>query len=150
MIVSKCTSGGAYGFYVIFCLPFISRERFWYYMLACQIQSCVVALLKFTFHDPRPTFVWTGLFEEGCSTSWGNPSGHAMECINFALILLLDHIFPSDWSRNKYPHLNTRDMHKNPLTFIGFIGFLLIYWPLVTYDRIFLGKHTLNQVFLGN
>jgi len=148
--VSKTTSGGAYGLYVLFLIPFISRERFWYYFAAAQLQSCLVAVLKFSFHDPRPTFIWTGLSEEGCSSSWGNPSGHAMECINFALIILLDNIFASEWSRRTYPHLNTMSLKKDPCVFGGLLLFLFIYWPLVTFDRIYLGKHALNQVFLGN
>ena len=88
--------------------------------------------------------------EEGCSSSWGNPSGHALEAINIPLLLLLDNIFPSDWSKKKYPALNTKTLNENRGAFAANLVFLLYLCPSVTFARLFLGKHTLNQLLLGN
>ena len=57
-ILSELTGGGAYGALILILLPFISRERFWYYLLVVQFQSFIVAACKFSFHDPRPTMIW--------------------------------------------------------------------------------------------
>ena len=97
------TGGGAYGTGILALLPFISRERFWYYMLTFAFQSFLVAAFKFSFHDPRPTFVWKGIMDTGCSTSFGNPSGHSLESANLPLMLIFDHFVASEWSRQTYP-----------------------------------------------
>ena len=144
------TGGGAYAAGILILLPFISRERFWYYMLTFALQSNLVALFKFSFHDPRPTFVWKGIMSTGCSTSFGNPSGHSLEAANLPLMLILDHFVASKWSKQAYPKLNLMTKSKNPGALILFIIFGFIFWPLIVFDRLFLGKHTLNQVFLGS
>ena len=41
-------------------------------------------------------------------------------------------------------------MNDNQMEFIACIIFALVFWPLIVFDRIFLGKHTWNQVFLGS
>ena len=41
-------------------------------------------------------------------------------------------------------------IRKNPGALFLFVIFGLIFWPLVVYDRLFLGKHTINQVLLGS
>ena len=143
-IVSKCTGGGAYAGLILMLLPFISRERFWYYLLIVQFQSFIVALGKFSFHDPRPPMVWKGIMDTGCSTSFGNPSGHSLEAANFPLVIILDHFVASNWSRETYPKLNTWTIKKNPIAFIIILVLSLCFWPLIVYDRLFLGKHTFN------
>ena len=86
----------------------------------------------------------------GCTASFGLPSGHSTESANFVLVLLLDQFMPSKWSKITYPDLNSNTMANAPYAFAALILLFLTYWPLVIYDRIVLGKHTLNQVVLGS
>ena len=132
-------------------LPYLSRERFWYLFIALHISEFAKCVLKMAFHEPRPTFVWADILPIGCAhASFGLPSGHSTESANFVLVLLLDQFKPSKWSKIAYPDLNSKTIATSPYAFAAIILLFFTYWPLVIYDRIVLGKHTLNQVFVGS
>ena len=65
-------------------------------------------------------------------------------------MVLLDVFFASSWSRKAYPHLNKISPKSHPVSFAICLLWVFTFWPLVVYDRIVLGKHTLNQVLLGS
>ena len=148
--LSSLTGGEQYISLVILSLHFVSRERFFYYLTATWLQSFMTSVFKFCFVRPRPVWVFDGLSDTGCSSSFGNPSGHAFQSANMVLFIILDHFFASQWSRDNLPHLNTKSLKQNYIKFTVCVVLALIYWPLVVFDRIFLGKHTFNQVFLGS
>ena len=148
--VSGITDEGIYTISLLLMLPFLSRERFWYLFIAFHVAEFVKCILKLTYHEPRPTWIWTDILPVGCSASFGLPSGHSTESANFVLVLLLDQFRASKWSRLTYPDLNTKTISNAPLAFAAMLLLFFTYWPLVVYDRILLGKHTLNQVFLGS
>ena len=142
--LSSGTGGEQYCAVVILSLHFVSRERFFYYLIAAWLQSFMTSVFKFINVHPRPVWVFDDIMDTGCSTSFGNPPGHALEAANMVLFILLDHFFASEWSQNNLPHLSTKSARKNPIKFILCVILALIYWPLIVFDRIFLGKHTLN------
>ena len=148
--LSSLTGGEQYISLVILSLHFVSRERFFYYLTVTWLQSFMTSVFKFCFVRPRPVWVFDGLSDTGCSSSFGNPSGHAFQSADMVLFIILDHFFASQWSRDNLPDLNTKSLKQNPIKFTICVVLALIYWPLVVFDRIFLGKHTFNQVFLGS
>ena len=124
--------------------PFLSRERFWYYLIAAQFASFSKIVLKMIKSEPRPVWVWSDLSSLGCSDSFGSPSGHSTCSANFAFLLVLDLFFASEWSRAKYPYLNKMSVLTHKLVFCVVSVVCLAFWMLSLFDRIFLGKHTLN------
>lgn len=128
----------------------MSMERFWYLLVAFQTTEFAKSVLKLSFHEPRPTWMWPDVLPIGCSSSFGLPSGHCSESANFVLILLLDQFKPSNWSRANHPNLNSKTVTNSPYAFAAVIALFFTYWPLVVFDRVVLGKHTLNQALTGS
>merc|ERR1719242_2429031 len=65
------------------------------------------------------------------------------------MTLILDLFAPSKWSRDVFPSLNTREASTRKLA-IMILGFSLPYQALIVTDRLYLGKHTLNQTLFGS
>jgi len=124
--------------------PLLSRERFWYYLIAAQFASFSKIVLKMIQSEPRPVWVWSDLSSLGCSSSFGSPSGHSTCSANLAFLLVLDLFFASVWSRAKYPSLNKMSVQTHKLYFCVVSVVCMAFWMLSLFDRIFLGKHTLN------
>ena len=143
-----------YGIYVpaiLLLLPFISTGRFWYLMIAFQmIEYANSCIFKILYHEPRPTWVFPDVLPVGCSMSFGLPSGHSAESSSFVLVLLLDQLMASKWSRTAHPESNSKTVASARYTFVALLLLFFTYWPTVVFDRIVLGKHTLNQVVLGS
>lgn len=144
------TDEGIYAISLVLMFPFMARERFCYLLVAFHVADLVKTTFKNTFHEPRPVFVWSDMSPHTCATSFGLPSGHSAESANFVLVLLLDQFKASRWSRATYPELNSKTSSNSPYTLAALLLLLFTYWPMVVYDRIVLGKHTLNQVLLGS
>ena len=98
--------------------PFMSRERFWYLIIANQFTSFVKINMKMIMSEPRPVWAWSDLSSLGCSTSFGAPSGHSARSANLAFIVILDLFFASEWSKRKYPDLNKMTLRTHKLAFI--------------------------------
>ena len=97
--LSGLTEGSEHILYLFIANTLMSRERFWYYLLASVFGHFMQAFLKVALHEPRPTAVWTDIWPLGCEFHFGSPSGHSLYNCYFLLVLLLDHFVPSDWSR---------------------------------------------------
>ena len=142
--LNMATNSDKYVGLVFLSLHFVSRERFFYYLTVTWLQSFMITFLKFSFLHPRPVWVFDGLLDVGCSSSFGNPSGHSLESANMMLFVILDHFFASKWSRDNLPHLNTKSTYKDPKKFSVSALCALSFWLLIVFDRIYLGKHTFN------
>ena len=64
-------------------------------------------------------------------------------------LVILDLFFPSDWSKKKYPHLNTRTQSNNPTLFVFLSVFLVALYNMCYFVIIFSGKHTIAQGING-
>ena len=148
--VSECTEDYYYLMAVLFMSPFLSRERFWYYLTSIYLVCFLKTNLKMFYSEPRPTWVFNDLSNVGCSTSFGFPSGHSSNSANMAFLIILDLFFSSDWSRRKHSELNKMTYISHPITFLAVSLVAISFWLFILYDRVFLGKHTLNQVLLGS
>ena len=78
--------------------PFLSRERFWYIIIATQLAIFLRTNLKMIMSEPRPIWVWSDLSTTGCSSSFGSPSGHSASSSSMAFTVILDLFFASEWS----------------------------------------------------
>lgn len=124
--------------------PFISRERFWYYIIVIQIAYFTKVNFKMFQSEPRPAWVWDDLAMFECDTNFGSPSGHNINSATLAFMLILDLFFPSDWSRESYPKLNTMTPRSHKLSLLV-ISLSTIGWCfLMMYVRVFQGVHTFN------
>jgi acid phosphatase family membrane protein YuiD len=149
-LYSELTEGYLYTLGFVAMSPFLSRERFWYYLLSIEFANYVKVNLKMVQSEPRPNWEWNDLGVLGCSSSFGSPSGHSTRSAHLAFLLVLDHFFASQWSRIKYPNLNKMSVSTHKLTFGVATVVAMTFWLLSLFDRMFLGKHTLNQVILGS
>ena len=94
--LSSMTYDIHYDLIVLFLSPFMSRERFWYYMISLQVSNFAKTNTKMLISEPRPYWVWSDIFtESSCHASFGSPSGHATKSSNFALLIILDFFFAS-------------------------------------------------------
>lgn len=100
--------------------------------------------------EPRPVFVWADMSNIGCSSSFGSPSGHSTNSANLCWLIILDLFFASEWSQRKYPNLNRFTPTSHTLLFVFTSLLTISCWLFVLYNRVFLGKHTLNQIVLGS
>jgi len=57
---------------------------------------------------------------------------------------------PSNWSRISHPNLNGKTVTNSPYAFAAVLVMFFTYWPLVVFDRVVLGKHTMNQAVTGS
>jgi len=119
--------------------PFLSRERFWYYLISFQFSYANKIVFKMILSEPRAIWVWSDLSELSCSRSFGSPSGHATRSANVGSLFLLDLFFASEWSRAKYPSLNTMSVCTHKLAFGFLLIFALVFWMVNLFDPVFLG-----------
>ena len=59
-------------------------------------------LLKMIYHDPRPFWVEDDIQALACSSSYGNPSGHAIMPIGTGLAIWLDYNASIDTERDSF------------------------------------------------
>ena len=105
--------------------------------------------MKLTVHEVRPAYMWGDILSTACNGQFGSPSGHSIDAFVFSMTLILDLFAPSKWSREVFPSLNTREVSTRKLLII-ILGFALPYQALIVTDRLYLGKHTLNQTLFGS
>ena len=101
------------------------------------------------FHDPRPVWLWEDISKAGCQTTFASPAGHSLDTSMLAAIILLDHFFSSDWSRKKFPELCKKTTSSNPVMFTVCTIALCIFWAVVGFARLVVGRHKINQLILG-
>jgi len=93
--------------------------------------------------------MWGDILPTACNGQFGSPSGHSIDAFVFSMTLILDLYAPSKWSRDVFPSLNTREASTRKLA-IMILGFSVPYQALIVTDRLYLGKHTLNQTLFGS
>ena len=93
------------------------------------------ASLKLAYSRPRPIWVDPELKPWYCSAEFGNPSGHASTVTWFSFYFIFDltrHIKAPVW-----------------IKIVASI-FALVYAVLMSYSRVFLGAHSVDQVIFGS
>lgn len=131
--------GMFFGMYLYVLLIFLTRrnsESSFVLLFYSLIFQYVQNILKLFFRELRPLHHYSGLNRDYCFgiCDYGMPSGHTLCTAGLLLMLYFDVIRHNDISKIKAFWL------RIVLTMVAFfIGF----------SRIYIGVHTLNQIFLG-
>ena len=92
------------------------------------------ALFKLIYTDTRPIFVNEDIRNENCLCDYGKPSGHSMISVALPLLIISD--------------LNNRfRISRNIKIMIVFL--YLTFIGIISFSRLYLGHHSLNQIYLG-
>ena len=110
------------------------RERSVYYCLTATTISIITNLGKILYADPRPFWSSDDILAMKCSSQYGNPSGHSTVPWGMSMLVALD--FTENFVTD--PILSA--LIRISALFFGFS---------VSYSRVFLGVHSLNQIFFG-
>ena len=106
------------------------RSRALYYNLTSMMSIFVVIVCKMIYHSPRPHMVSEEIQIYGCSTEFGDPSGHTLSSSAVLVAFCLD--FQDVFKGNPIKH--------KLLVYI-FNALILL---LVGYSRLFNGAHSLD------
>ena len=118
------------------------RTRSLYYALILIVTLFFSVFLKVISHDARPFWDSDQVMTYKCTSQYGNPSGHTLAAFTFTLAPWLDFVssFPGDGS--------TTFMRK-PIIKVLTLIFALTTACTVAYSRLYLGRHSLDQVLYG-
>lgn len=115
-----------------------------------SIQICVIFILKVGQTMPRPFWVNKEIKPSKCYYEFGNPSGHALMAVFFALYLFVRVEYPlPDMRLGKEPREGNTTRMGHFAKFIVFL-ILVIGAILVGYSRFILGVHSVDQVLYGS
>jgi membrane-associated phospholipid phosphatase len=78
-----------FGFFVWVFLQ-ESRGRAFYYALFLTFTMFVMNITKMAYHEPRPFMYSETIMPFGCSSEYGNPSGHSIFAAAINLFLYMD------------------------------------------------------------
>ena len=111
------------------------RHRAFYYFMVYSTLKFMKDVGKLLYHDPRPFWVDSEIDAFQCSTSYGNPSGHALESSGMGLAIYLDY----------YRHFA---VFEGPLSGMTYKVLFLILWFIIVFSigftRLYLGQHSWN------
>ena len=88
---------------------------------------------KIAYHDPRPYFTSDEITPYGCSSEYGNPSGHSLFAAGFFFFIFLD-ILHGEYKNKTLPK------YVYPLSLAGAI----IMTFLIGFARLYVGVHSMN------
>ena len=117
------------------------RSRAFYYMFAAAAIDAISAIAKLNAAEARPFWVSDEVQAFHCSGQFGNPSGHCFQCMGVPLVLWLDY----NQQARRNPNMKLGGWYWRALIFV----IMLIFTATIAYSRMFLGVHSLNQVFYG-
>ena len=109
------------------------RSRCVYYVFVLAAIIIVQNVMKLSYADPRPYWVYPDVQALSCSGSFGNPSGHSETAMAVAMMLWFE------YSATDASFLNKA----------GLLILALAYACSVGYSRLFLGVHSLDQIVYG-
>ncbi len=111
-----------------------SRARALYYVILYVLMVFIMCTFKIGYHDPRPYMTDSDVQVYGCSTEFGNPSGHAMTASSVMITIFLDYFFS-----DPTVYINTKKWVYYLALFLN-ISFIL----LSGFSRLYNGVHTLD------
>ena len=143
------TDGDYFKCYFLALCAFTSRERFWYYGLAVAAAEFLKVDVKLAQSDPRPVSLFADFPRSACDKGFGSPAGHTLRGSLLLCLLIPDLFFASDWSRKKYPQINTMTPRTHPITFLLSSTLLIVFYFVNWYDIIYTGRHSIQQGITG-
>ena len=123
---------------VVMTWDFSWRDRQIYWIFLFTMTTAIMNFTKIAYHEPRPYWDNSLLFEEECSAGYGNPSGHSMMAATFAVAVILE-TFES-----------AKGKTVSRVVICVLVGLLMTaYFILLGWSRLIVGVHSLNQVLYG-
>ena len=132
-----------------FIYPFVCRQRFFYYLGGICASQFIKSILKLSFHAPRPLWLWSDIQCYAKEDSFASPSGHTIDASFLVFLVILDTFFASNYSRRMHPSSNAFSLSGHMVVFLTVSAFGLVYIYTIMQNRLFLGKHSYDQVLLG-
>ena len=118
------------GFLIMF--NWRSKGRAFYYATFLSAVSFLMNVTKMAYHEPRPFMVTTEIKVYGCTTEYGNPSGHSLFASAGHFFLFLD-------------ICHGRKSLKFSKTLYSILLFLTVSLSfLIGFARFYVGVHTIN------
>ncbi len=102
----------------------------------------IMNLTKMAYHEPRPFMTTDKIKIYGCSSEYGNPSGHSIFAAAMDTFVFLD-VFYAQEDKS----LPRKALWKMCHWFWLFISISLTF--LIAFARFYVGVHTLNQIVYG-
>ena len=124
---------------IVMLLYTSQRPRLFYYISVLAGLLFVMNVSKLFYHNARPFWQWADVEAISCSSQFGNPSGHSMFSLGAPLIYWLDYNSAVD-SSHKFGSKTYR---------VLFLAIAITLGITVGYSRMFLGVHSIDQVFFG-
>ena len=118
------------------------RSRCFYYVFLALSIDTISSVTKLHDHQARPFWVGQDVQAFDCSNQYGNPSGHSLSSMGMLLAAWLDVNKRASDDQNHFLH-----KHSNIRKLLFLIALILA--GAVAYSRLFLGVHSLNQVYYG-
>lgn len=135
------TLGGA----IVVPLVLEMRYRSCYYIIMLAAVLVLSGVTKTAYHQPRPFWVAPDVaIYSSCSTQFGNPSGHSLSAMAFALAIWLDYNYCCSTGGVPEGSLQQKVWCRAFLFLVVFVFAGSIGW-----SRFVLGAHTMNQIVLG-
>ena len=147
--MEKFTNTEQYYLLCFMLFPFISRPRFFYYLMGFVGCDVVKNIIKLGLHMPRPLWIWPEIDCAAAEKTLASPSGHTARASFLTTFLILDLFFASTYARLNNPVTNSRSWATHKKWVITMIVCGLIYFSTLSYFVFLLGQHSFDQLFLG-
>ena len=126
-------SGVPYFLVFVFLFNWESRARSFYYILFLTFTLFIMNITKMAYHEARPFMYDDKLMPYGCSSEYGNPSGHSLFAAGFNFFMFLDFL------HGKYSKQQVRS-----IIYYGFLSLAISLTILIGFARLYVMVHTIN------
>jgi hypothetical protein len=106
--LEKTTNTEMYYLVCFMMFPFLSRPRFFYYLMGFVSCDVTKNIIKLGYHMPRPLWIWPELDCIGNEKTLSSPSGHTARASFLTTFIVLDLFFASTYARMNNPVTNSR------------------------------------------
>lgn len=129
--------------------PFLSRPRFFYYLLGFLSCDVLKNIIKLGLHMPRPLWIWPELDCAAAEGTLAAPSGHTARASFVTTFLVLDLFFASTYAQSNNPIANSWTWATHKKVAIAMIVAGVAYFCMLVYFVFLLGQHSFDQLFIG-
>ena len=103
-----------------------------------------INFMKTAYHQARPFWDNIEITNYGCTTQFGNPSGHSITSMGAALMVWLDYNYCCKTKRIPETSIWSQLWMRRLMLFVA-----LTYALSVAWSRIVTGMHSFNQILFG-
>lgn len=136
---------GQYGAIVVtYAWGLSQRHRALYYAIYAAMIFFFVNFMKTAYHQARPFWDNIAITNYGCTTQFGNPSGHSLTSMGSAVMVWLDYYHCCKTKSIPESSIWSQLWMRRLLLFVAITYALSVAW-----SRILTGMHSFNQILFG-